>query len=510
LLLWWKQQPFDTSDEDGSDHDNESSVRCARKRAACMPPEANKQHEKRSKVGSETWLLPTRRTKSIDPDSGAPVLEFCIEDESGHEFTFVIDVKMSTIEGAGRGAFIRFTGTTSSLRKFSLSDTSTMIDVGIYARAKEDRMSHTIFSLKNFIFSGEPESWSFDAAAGSQAANCLDITDDATGLPHEVASAQTMMYVNESTDTESSADKSIVARHDKLGNVHYLWAPYREISLNDPDCVELLTDYGKHYENVRVRKGYGDNSSLKFVEHPRVKIDSEIKSFSVDECRDALSWVSRVLQRISDPIAIRRIEWAMDRVLLSVADMALGRRRAMSATVLKEVQETLSVRFVAVLASRKQEIRSTGDDSNLRLAAEIVDERLFSAGLCTDPLCPLAISTLTFVDAQLTEAASGCYVSSNNSVREDRLRQAIERIKGHVAERDRNLREIAGIDFEDLPKSTSDSLTVNGRNNSKNRTVNYDWYIKQQFVGPVVRFAANSLHAVDIDAEELLTATSGR
>ena len=61
-----------------------------------------------------------------------------------------------------------------------------------------DRKTEHDFDVKDFIFGHEPCSWNFAVDAQLDGANqIVDITDDSTGEPHDIAKSNICMYVNE-------------------------------------------------------------------------------------------------------------------------------------------------------------------------------------------------------------------------------------------------------------------------------------------------------------------------
>ncbi len=80
-----------------------------------------------------------------------------------------------------------------------------------------------------------------------------DITDDTTGEPHTYARAEIPMYINEVGHSGLEANVYITQTHNR--------SPKYFIQLNGAmrpgETIELLTDYKKQYEPMRVRKGYG-------------------------------------------------------------------------------------------------------------------------------------------------------------------------------------------------------------------------------------------------------------
>lgn len=100
----------------------------------------------------------------------------------------------------------------------------------------------------------------------------IDVTDDATGLPHDAAKARIPMYVNEvGHDLENK--QTVFSTISEDGRVcHYNIALYDDFSMHEGSTLELLTNYFDKYENMRESEGYG----LKNVYHGLPSIDDDI------------------------------------------------------------------------------------------------------------------------------------------------------------------------------------------------------------------------------------------
>ena len=61
-----------------------------------------------------------------------------------------------------------------------------------------DRKTALNFNLKSFIFSSEPYQWCFGVSElRVDGLQIIDITDDTTGSPHDIAKRNIPMYINE-------------------------------------------------------------------------------------------------------------------------------------------------------------------------------------------------------------------------------------------------------------------------------------------------------------------------
>lgn len=126
----------------------------------------------------------------------------------------------------------------------------------------------TLFDIKSFLFNNEPAAWAFDVAEKIMGQNQVcDITDDTTGEPHVYARKEIPMYVNEVG--HSGLKENVIIRDTHNRTTKY-FVRLNE-SMEPGATIELLTNYGKQYEDVRVRKGYG----LKSI-HRQDKTDDDM------------------------------------------------------------------------------------------------------------------------------------------------------------------------------------------------------------------------------------------
>jgi hypothetical protein len=186
------------------------------------------------------------------------------------------------------------------------------IDLGRYGPfRKEDRKQKVDFDLKSFIFGHVPSEWCFgveERLHGHE--QFIDITDDHTGEPHQLARSAIPMYINE-VGHNPILKQNVFAKEKDERTVHY----YLNLSetLAKDETVELLVDYFEVYELVRERKGYGKgnmNGELKSDDHPasalirnfaeREAIEVMVHSLSIKEIFYALDFLAN---RISSPIA---------------------------------------------------------------------------------------------------------------------------------------------------------------------------------------------------------------
>lgn len=117
-------------------------------------------------------------------------------------------------------------------------------------------MPQYVADIKNFIFSDEVETYGYgvDELIHGSKKQYIDITDNATGLPHEESRRLIPSYINE-IGHDSRLKRNVHIRDKENGSIHYY------LDLKNPlkrgDTVELFVDYDQAYEDVRERKGYG-------------------------------------------------------------------------------------------------------------------------------------------------------------------------------------------------------------------------------------------------------------
>ena len=107
-----------------------------------------------------------------------------------------------------------------------------------------------MFGLKDFLFSHEPSGWVFDVPEKFKDHHqVVDLTDDSTGEPHKVAKSNIAMYVNEVGHGRKLVE-NVQIKHvdDRMVKYYYL----QKKPLKMGETVELLVDYTKSYEEMRV------------------------------------------------------------------------------------------------------------------------------------------------------------------------------------------------------------------------------------------------------------------
>lgn len=110
------------------------------------------------------WLTPEMRLREVVTETGLPKLTLFFR---GWKLEF--SIKMSTIQNAGHGCFLRCTNLSienGDLAEFFLRP-GELLDLGVYAPFREeDKKLPCIFKLKNFVHSFEPEEWVFGSPDG--------------------------------------------------------------------------------------------------------------------------------------------------------------------------------------------------------------------------------------------------------------------------------------------------------------------------------------------------------
>ncbi|KAL3803491.1 hypothetical protein HJC23_014039 [Cyclotella cryptica] len=130
-----------------------------------------------------------------------------------------------------------------------------LVELGRYGPFRpEDRKPELHFIMKNFLCDYEPHEWAYSTDENGN--TFIDITDDTTGQIHDLARQHTSVYVNE-VGHVSDLHENVLIREKGEGAVYYYISIDEQHAMKKGDTVELLVNYGKHYEGVRERKGYG-------------------------------------------------------------------------------------------------------------------------------------------------------------------------------------------------------------------------------------------------------------
>ena len=109
--------------------------------------------------------------------------------------------------------------------------------------------------VKSFIFSHEPNEWAFGVPESLRGEKqTIDITDDFTGEPSEIAKSNILMYVNEVGHDKSL--KQTVHAFDKDDRTVQYYLDIKD-RMKAGESIEVFVNYFDAYEEIRRRKGYG-------------------------------------------------------------------------------------------------------------------------------------------------------------------------------------------------------------------------------------------------------------
>jgi hypothetical protein len=154
---------------------------------------------------------------------------------------------------------------------------------------KGDIKSDGLYTIQNFALQNGPAEYAFAIKALTPQRECqlIDITDPATGEPHKTASNQPEMYVNEEGHGGVLKFNTFVAFTDNHWGIQYYFVPPRALKAGEE--IELLTNYGDTYEDVRDRLGYGWN-----VLNGRALDDNDLGSKIERDRQDRINCVGKV------------------------------------------------------------------------------------------------------------------------------------------------------------------------------------------------------------------------
>lgn len=244
-----------------------------------------------------SWQVPDARHEDFVVDEHGMFAPRVTMHFRGYHLVFT--ARTSTIPNAGKGVFVSCTTLTGSSDDVLVLNAGELLDLGVYAPfRRSDKKSAHVFLMKNFIHGYECEEWNFDTVMDE---HLFDITDDATGRLHEMASRHLPAYVNE-TDGHSPA--SVYAQHDPEGCVHYLLGHGNEgdgpftLRANGVE-EEIFIDYGEAYEDVRVRKNYSRLPQAQADERRRQmdedhkELLEELKTYNAAEIIQCVNFLMR-------------------------------------------------------------------------------------------------------------------------------------------------------------------------------------------------------------------------
>uniref|UniRef100_A0A7S1FP48 Uncharacterized protein n=2 Tax=Corethron hystrix TaxID=216773 RepID=A0A7S1FP48_9STRA len=195
---------------------------------------------------------------TFDKDCETKERHLSFSDAHGNTHEVLLFVQQSNIPDAGEGLFLKLeSNTTCKVPK--------NVVLGTYGpHRKEDVKSKHLFEIKNFVFNNMPHIYAWtnpNAEKGDllfgksiDKTSVIDVTRDDTGTLHYKAQECLLPKCNEIFKMirgNASFKQSVVPHFDKDG---YLQYKLKEgISLQPNEIIELLTDYGPEYQDIRER-----------------------------------------------------------------------------------------------------------------------------------------------------------------------------------------------------------------------------------------------------------------
>ena len=174
-----------------------------------------------------------------------------------------------------------------------------------------DRKTEFLFGMKDFVFSHEPQSWRFDVKEKLNGQRqVVDFTDDHTGSPHDVARANTAMYVNE-VGHDISLVENVCSLETCRSVSYYI---YIDRPMESGETRELLINYKEGYEEMRVRRGYGVANI-----HHGVKGDDDDLSRILRNQNERLQTEATIMTCSEDEIGLL-VNFIQERVLSGVVE----------------------------------------------------------------------------------------------------------------------------------------------------------------------------------------------
>ena len=268
----------------------------------------------------------------------------------------------------------------------------------------------------------------------------IDITDDTTGEVHSLARQHTPPYVNE-VGHNTKLHRNVLIRDKNDRSVYYYVGIDEEHALTKGDTVELLVDYGNHYEQVRERKGYGrfnasehvggdedDAARLSRNFHEREEVENDISSmeiyemfhlieFLTDEILDPVNRsieracseegrVKSVALRSRDIIARRRLHWIGEKLEGRFQQFLVDSEVDSNSEFMSSIRVSLRRwRFVSMASIYHQ----LNDDHRTALHNELTEELFYQArSSLPSPLnetvwCKLAVDLMKNVSVLLAQ-----------------------------------------------------------------------------------------------------------
>jgi hypothetical protein len=309
-----------------------------------------------------------------------------------------------------------------------------------------DRKRESQFTVKSFIFCNEPNEWPFDVEEklfGEQ--QIIDITDDATGSPHELARKNIPMYVNEVGHNNKSKQNVFICHKDGRRVEYFIKV---DSPLKKNDRIELLTNYGKVYEDIRERKGYGWRNTHRGLPSDEDRASELKRNFAEREdaenaiillaCPDLVGMIEFVKERIwlpvwtkaqafqaslNDPashgeapppsreqwIALRRIHWLRSVLLRRIRDLELtgatyGYPYKSSLSYCRDLLDSMEQNRFSVTVKSSESLYAIGE----AIRQEIIEEMLYAMqAKLLMPFdravwCPLSVGLLQTLSDQVS------------------------------------------------------------------------------------------------------------
>ena len=129
----------------------------------------------------------------------------------------------------------------------------------------------------------------------------IDITDDATGEVHALARGHTPIYVNE-VGHNPNLHRNVLILEQNDRSVYYYIAIDQKHAMKKGDSVELLVDYGDAYEEVRERKGYGQDKAFDPIQQNLLEREELVNYISTLTVWEMFHLVQFLTENIFDPI----------------------------------------------------------------------------------------------------------------------------------------------------------------------------------------------------------------
>ena len=268
----------------------------------------------------------------------------------------------------------------------------------------------------------------------------IDITDDTTGEVHSLARQHTPPYVNE-VGHNTKLHRNVLIRDKNDRSVYYYVGIDEEHALTKGDTVELLVDYGNHYEQVRERKGYGrfnasehvggdedDAARLSRNFHEREEVENDISSMNVyemfhliefltDEIFDPVNesiqrtfpeegHINKDASRTADIIARRRLHWIGEKLEGRFQQFLVDSEVDSNSEFMSSIRVSLRRwRFVSMASIYHQ----LNDNHRIVLQNELTEELFYQArSSLPSPLnetvwCKLAVDLMKNVSVLLAQ-----------------------------------------------------------------------------------------------------------